>query len=107
MGIYQITDHGETPITEEERQARFAKVMEEGGVYFDMHPDTGKMKMSFSQEAYDKIAADAAAAGVSFDEFVQMQWAETIAKYKSGMTRQQRRQMERRAKKKAHKDQPR
>jgi hypothetical protein len=67
-----ITDMHGNPITPEENKRRRNKILSEGGVFFDMHGD--HVKISFSEEAAERMTAEAAALGKTLQEYVNELW---------------------------------
>lgn len=87
----------------EDYQARRETTLSGGGVCIDVFDST--MKFSMSEEAYRKIVADAQAAGLDPQTYLQQNLDRFVAaEMDSGLTRQQRRQRERQAAKKARKN---
>ncbi len=87
-------------------QKRRNKMLDDGGVFVDLYEEDGvsKAKFSYSEEAYEKIEKDATEQGVSVDELMAQDLKKytddaTVLSEKVLMSRQQRRLLERRAKK--------
>lgn len=71
-----ITDLHGNQITPEENERRRNKVLSEGGIFFDMYGD--HVKISFSEEAAERVTAEAAALGKTFQEYVNELWQAKI-----------------------------
>lgn len=96
-------NYPEIPVTDDEYKRIFQQVIDDGGFCVDLHPDDGNIDISLSQEAFDFLSPKAAQRGLTVMQLVE----EAIMKGISGvtptasLTRQQRRKLERRARKAA------
>lgn len=67
-----ITDLKGKPLSQEEYERRSNEVLSNGGVMFDIHG--AQATLSLSEEAYQKVKADADRQGKTVEELIQTTW---------------------------------
>jgi len=67
-----ITDLKGKPLSREEYERQSNKVLSEGGIMFDIRGE--QATLSLSEEAYQKVKADADRQGKTVEELIQDAW---------------------------------